>query len=58
MVIAHRLSTVREADLILYLEDGRIVARGIHDDRITAGGAYAALVSQQVPEGQLEQRTG
>jgi ATP-binding cassette, subfamily B, bacterial len=44
VVIAHRLSTVREADVILVMEHGRIVERGTHDALLALGGAYAALV--------------
>jgi ATP-binding cassette subfamily B protein/subfamily B ATP-binding cassette protein MsbA len=47
-VIAHRLSTIRRADLILLLEDGRIVERGTHDDLMRAGGAYADMVRRQL----------
>ncbi len=43
LVIAHRLSTVREADLILVLDHGRIVQRGRHDELLAAGGLYAEL---------------
>jgi ATP-binding cassette subfamily B protein len=42
-VIAHRLSTVRKASLILVLHQGRIVERGTHTSLITAGGVYAGL---------------
>lgn len=41
VVVAHRLSTVIAADQILVLEDGRITARGCHDQLVTAGGTYA-----------------
>ncbi|HWB66550.1 MAG TPA: ABC transporter ATP-binding protein [Mycobacteriales bacterium] len=47
LVIAHRLSTVREADLILVVDDGRIVERGRHDELIEAGGLYAELSRTQ-----------
>ena len=54
IVIAHRLSTVVRADLILVLEDGRIVERGTHASLIEAGGLYAQLYRRQfaavVPE--------
>jgi len=43
LVIAHRLSTVREADMILVLDHGRIVERGRHDQLLKAGGQYAEL---------------
>jgi ATP-binding cassette subfamily B protein len=47
VVIAHRLSTVRNADLILVLDQGRIVERGNHDALLAQGGLYAELVRTQ-----------
>jgi ATP-binding cassette subfamily B protein len=47
LVIAHRLSTVREADLLLVVSDGRIVERGRHDELLRAGGLYADLYRTQ-----------
>lgn len=47
LVIAHRLSTVRSADFICVVGDGRIVERGRHDDLRARGGAYARLYAQQ-----------
>jgi ATP-binding cassette subfamily B protein len=47
LVIAHRLSTVREADQILVLDDGRIVERGRHSELVAAGGLYAELYRTQ-----------
>ncbi|MCE1234895.1 MAG: glucan ABC transporter ATP-binding protein/ permease [Hyphomicrobiales bacterium] len=44
-VIAHRLSTVRSADQILYMEAGRILERGRFDDLVAMGGCFAALVA-------------
>ncbi|MEI2825602.1 MAG: ABC transporter ATP-binding protein [Dermatophilaceae bacterium] len=46
-VIAHRLSTVRGADLILVVDDGRIVERGRHTELLEAGGLYADLYRTQ-----------
>jgi ATP-binding cassette subfamily C protein len=43
IVIAHRLSTVRAADRILVVQDGRIVERGTHQQLLTSGGRYAGL---------------
>jgi ATP-binding cassette subfamily B protein len=51
LVIAHRLSTVREADQILVLDHGRIVERGRHEELLAAGGQYAELYRIQF-EGQ------
>jgi ATP-binding cassette subfamily B protein len=47
LVIAHRLSTVREADQILVINEGRIVERGDHDELIAAGGLYSELYRTQ-----------
>ncbi|MGH3920319.1 MAG: ABC transporter ATP-binding protein [Pseudonocardiaceae bacterium] len=47
VVIAHRLSTVRAADLILVIEDGRVVERGTHSDLVSAGGRYEELYRTQ-----------
>ncbi|MDW5327909.1 ABC transporter ATP-binding protein [Plantactinospora sp. KLBMP9567] len=47
LVIAHRLSTVRAADQILVVEEGRIVERGTHDELLAAGGRYEELYRTQ-----------
>ncbi|HEX2054328.1 MAG TPA: ABC transporter ATP-binding protein [Actinomycetota bacterium] len=47
LVIAHRLSTVRNADQILVVEDGRIVERGTHESLLARGGRYAELYDTQ-----------
>jgi ATP-binding cassette, subfamily B, bacterial len=47
VVIAHRLSTVRAADLILVIEDGRVVERGTHTELLAAGGRYEELYRTQ-----------
>lgn len=46
-VVAHRLSTIRNADCILVMRDGRIVESGTHDELLAAGGFYDALYSSQ-----------
>jgi ATP-binding cassette subfamily B protein/subfamily B ATP-binding cassette protein MsbA len=46
-VIAHRLSTVRRADLILLMEEGRIIERGTHDELMSARGVYYEMVLRQ-----------
>ena len=48
IVIAHRLSTVQEADRIFVMEEGKIVERGRYDELMAAGGAFAALARRQV----------
>ncbi len=50
LVIAHRLSTVRNADLILVVDDGRIVQRGTHGELLAEGGLYAGLYRTQFVE--------
>jgi len=47
LVIAHRLATVRDADLILVIDDGRVVERGTHGELYAAGGAYTELYRTQ-----------
>jgi subfamily B ATP-binding cassette protein MsbA len=50
LVIAHRLATVRQADRIVVMKDGRIVETGRHEDLIAAGGLYAELCQLQFRE--------
>ena len=54
LTIAHRLSTVRDADQIVVLDQGRIVERGTHDELLERGGLYAALVARDVAEEAVE----
>jgi len=54
ILVAHRLTTVKEADLIVVLEDGRVAELGDHDSLLARGGAYADLFRQQALEGELE----
>jgi ATP-binding cassette subfamily B protein len=53
LVIAHRLSTVRAADLILVVEDGRIVERGTHTELYALGGRYEELYRTQFDQGPI-----
>ena len=46
-VIAHRLSTVQDADLILVLKDGRVIESGTHDELVKLGGFYGSLYNSQ-----------
>jgi len=47
-VIAHRLSTIRRADLILLMEDGRVIERGTHDELMRTRGVYHGMVVRQM----------
>jgi ABC-type multidrug transport system fused ATPase/permease subunit len=53
LVIAHRLSTIQRADLIVVMEQGRIVETGTHAELISKGGRYAHLHAIQFPQRQI-----
>ena len=55
IVVSHRISTVRAADLILVLDEGRVVERGAHDELVAGNGPYAGLHRKQLIEQALEQ---
>lgn len=55
IIISHRVSSVKDADLILYLQDGRIIEQGSHDELLRGGGPYAQLYRSQLLEMELEQ---
>jgi ATP-binding cassette subfamily B protein len=50
ITIAHRLSTIADADLILVMEEGRVIERGRHDELLKADGSYAAMWARQIAE--------
>jgi len=53
ILVSHRVSTVRHADLIVVLSDGRIVERGTHDELVRLGGLYADLHQKQLLQEEL-----
>lgn len=55
ILIAHRISTVKDADRIVVLEDGEMVEYGTHDELLTLNGRYAATYERQLLEQQLEE---
>jgi len=55
ILISHRISTVRHADLIVVLDEGRIAEQGSHDDLLARGGLYADLYRKQLLEEALEE---
>jgi ATP-binding cassette subfamily B protein len=54
IIVAHRISTVRDADRIFVLDGGRIVERGTHDDLVAHGGLYARMYRKQLLEEELQ----
>ena len=55
-MIAHRLSTIRGADVILVMEDGRIVEQGSHTELLAHDGAYSRLYNSQFVAPAVERR--
>ena len=52
--MSHRVASVKNADLIIYVEDGRIVEQGTHEDLIAQGGRYAELYQSQLLAQEIE----
>jgi ATP-binding cassette subfamily B multidrug efflux pump len=53
LIVSHRISTVRDADLICVLDEGRIIERGTHNELLALGGEYSALYERQLLEEEL-----
>jgi ABC-type multidrug transport system fused ATPase/permease subunit len=54
LIVSHRISTVRDADLICVLDEGLIIEQGTHDELLALGGEYSALYERQLLEEELE----
>ncbi len=53
LMISHRISTIKDADIIYYLEDGRIAEQGTHEELLNKNGRYAAMYNKQLIEEEL-----
>ena len=56
IVISHRLSALRGADLILFMEDGKVIEAGTHDELMAMQGAYADTYEKQSQEGEEDEK--
>lgn len=54
LIVSHRVSTIKDADIICVLHDGRITERGTHDELLAAGGEYAELYRRQLLEEEID----
>ena len=55
ILISHRISTVKSADLIVVLDDGEIVERGTHEELLEHNGIYASIYEKQLLQEELEE---
>jgi len=53
LIVSHRISTVRDADVICVLDEGQIIEQGTHDQLLARNGAYADLYERQLLEEEL-----
>ena len=55
LIVSHRVSSVKDADVIIVLDDGRVVERGTHEELVERGGYYAEMVRSQTLEAEIEE---